>query len=170
MQNGTIFLERRSLQAGWPDWASFRLLGDFLLWAVLWKLQKYIAQFIWLLFTRPLGWLFTLGSLLQTTYRSSPSYFATFTLKTLCINFETNGLGDILGDFLTNSSGHTGLRSSHWRVNTCSRFRSKLFAQIQFAASEVVNGGRYQEEPRLERPLHLFILLSLLIEVVAILP
>jgi hypothetical protein len=27
-------------QAGWPDWANFRPLGDCLPWAVFWKLQK----------------------------------------------------------------------------------------------------------------------------------
>jgi hypothetical protein len=28
------------LEAEWPDWANFRLLGDGLIWVVLWKLQK----------------------------------------------------------------------------------------------------------------------------------
>jgi hypothetical protein len=26
---------------GWPDWANFRLLGDSILWAVVWILQKW---------------------------------------------------------------------------------------------------------------------------------
>jgi hypothetical protein len=29
---------RRS--TGWPDWANFRILGDYLFWAVFFKLQK----------------------------------------------------------------------------------------------------------------------------------
>jgi hypothetical protein len=34
-----------TLRAGWPDWANFRPLGDCLLWAVFFHLQKYLIYF-----------------------------------------------------------------------------------------------------------------------------
>jgi hypothetical protein len=48
----TFFISFRlqyTLQAGWPDWANFRLLGDCLLWVVFVKIAE-IAQLIGQLF------------------------------------------------------------------------------------------------------------------------
>jgi hypothetical protein len=50
----TFFISFRlqyTLQAGWPDWANFRLLGDCLLWVVFVKIAE-IAQLIGQLFGR----------------------------------------------------------------------------------------------------------------------
>jgi hypothetical protein len=50
---------------------------------------------------------FTLGSFLKIIYLSSTNLWVTFFHgKKLCINFDKNGLGYILGDFFTSSSGH----------------------------------------------------------------
>jgi hypothetical protein len=72
--NGIVFGSRLP---GRPDWANFRLLGDFLLWAVFFKLQKW-HKFLGFFFHGESNVLF----------------------------FTKNGLGYILGDFPTNSSGH----------------------------------------------------------------
>jgi hypothetical protein len=41
-------------------------------------------------------------------FRNSLHFRATFSKLDLCTNLDKNGLGYILGDFFTNSSGHTG--------------------------------------------------------------
>jgi hypothetical protein len=51
---------------------------------------------------------FLFGQLFEN-YRASPKIWTTFfPRKKLCINFDKSGLGYILGDFFTNSSGHPG--------------------------------------------------------------
>jgi hypothetical protein len=50
----------------------------------------------------PIGWLFIFLKI--TEVAQFLDYF--FSRKKLCINFDKNGLGYILGDFFTNSSGH----------------------------------------------------------------
>jgi hypothetical protein len=64
------------LQSEFPDWENFLLSGDCFLWAVFLQITNVAKYF---------------------------GYF--FTLKKLCFYF-VNGLGYILGDFLTDSSGH----------------------------------------------------------------
>jgi hypothetical protein len=59
------------------DWANFRSLGDCLLWAGFFKLKKVDDIFRLLLPT--IGY---------------------------ALSLQKNGLGYILGDFFTNSSGH----------------------------------------------------------------
>jgi hypothetical protein len=60
--------QKSDLEAGWPGWANFRLLGDW-------------------------------------NYRSSPHFWATFFYcKIYVLHLTKNGLGNILGDFFTNSS------------------------------------------------------------------
>jgi hypothetical protein len=70
------------------DWANFRLLGDCLLGAVF------------------------------LTYRSSPHFWTTFFhCKSDVLILTKNGLGYILGDFFTNSSGHLGWLDLNQRIH-----------------------------------------------------
>jgi hypothetical protein len=60
-------------EAGWTDWATFRLLGDFFL---LWAFLKYRHGTIFLANFRLLGeWLFTLGIF---KYRYGTIFIANF--------------------------------------------------------------------------------------------
>jgi hypothetical protein len=59
------------LNSVWPDWANFRLMVNCLLWVVFWKLQKWPTFLVF--------------------------FFPQFKL---CINFDINVLGYILGDLL----------------------------------------------------------------------
>jgi hypothetical protein len=61
------------LQTGWPDWADFRPMGDFLLWTLVWKLQM----------------------------RTFLGYF--FPRYNQCNNFDKKLMDYILGDFFVNS-------------------------------------------------------------------
>jgi hypothetical protein len=67
-------------ETGRPDWANFRLLGCF----------------------------FTFGSFLIITEEVKNRATFYYGTSYLCINFDKKGLGYILGDFFTNSSGHPG--------------------------------------------------------------
>jgi hypothetical protein len=50
--------------------------------------------------------LFTFDSFWKTIDVCSQQFWQLFSWKKLCISFDKNGLGHILGDFFTNSSGH----------------------------------------------------------------
>jgi hypothetical protein len=65
--------------AGWPDWANFRPLGGCLLRAVFLKTTEVCSRHFW------------------ATFIHGSSYV---------LILQVNGLGYILGDFLSNSSGH----------------------------------------------------------------
>jgi hypothetical protein len=70
--------------SGWPDWASFRLLG---------------------------GYLFTLGNWLKMTeVCSAKSWTVLSQCTTYVLFWRKKGLGYILGDLFTNSSSHPILR------------------------------------------------------------
>jgi hypothetical protein len=58
-------------QPGWPDWANFRRLGDCLVWKLFMQVSEVISIF---------GVTFFHG-------------------LTVCINFDKNRFGQILGDF-----------------------------------------------------------------------
>jgi hypothetical protein len=69
---------RFAFGAGWPDWTNFRLLGDF-----------FISPFFY--------------------YISWPNFsVALFHMKSYVLVMPENGFGYILGDVVTNSSGHPG--------------------------------------------------------------
>jgi hypothetical protein len=68
-------------QAGWLDWANFRLLGSYLFW------QSFSEE-----------------------YRSIPISGLLFSRWKLRITFDKIGLGYFLGDFFTNASGHPAVR------------------------------------------------------------
>jgi hypothetical protein len=61
------------LTPGWPDWANFRLLGNYLLWVVFVKITE-VAQKNWAIF---------------------------FKGKSFVLIMTKNGLGYTLGDFFT---------------------------------------------------------------------
>jgi hypothetical protein len=53
----------------------------------------------------PIGWLFNSGSFWQL--QKQPTFFDYFfSPLRLCISFDKNGLGYVLGDFFTNSTYH----------------------------------------------------------------
>jgi hypothetical protein len=64
-----------------------------------------------------IGRLFSLGSFFRK-FPNSPNLWDTFSkVKFMCVLILTkNGLGHILGDFLTNPSGHTDWHSSALRM------------------------------------------------------
>jgi hypothetical protein len=66
------------LEAGWPDWANFRPLGD-----MYFNLDSFLVN-----------------------YRSRTNLGDIFPLVTVSINSDKNELGYILGNFFTNSFGH----------------------------------------------------------------
>jgi hypothetical protein len=42
---------QRDTRPGWPEWANFRLLGDYLLWEVFLKITEVVQNFGLLVFT-----------------------------------------------------------------------------------------------------------------------
>jgi hypothetical protein len=62
----------------------------------------------------PIESLFTLGSFVKN-YRRSTNIWATYLNgKSYVLIISKNELGDILGDFFTNASGHPGLHKCLW--------------------------------------------------------
>jgi hypothetical protein len=69
-------------RAGWPDWSNFRLLNDGLLWDILPKIWEVVQILLWPLFLHSKRHIFILT--------------------------KKNLAGPHFGQFLANSSGHTG--------------------------------------------------------------
>jgi hypothetical protein len=97
-----------------------RIGSTFILKKALWCPQAPNAQNDFKLTVRvtrlPIGLLFTLGSYLKITEVTQMLVFLLPRRKPR-INFgQKNGLGNILGDFFTNSSGHSADSSAFFRV------------------------------------------------------
>jgi hypothetical protein len=103
------------LGPGWPDWAIFRLLGDCLLWAFLlafgWIYNKVmgtihrndtwnvteVSHETW----RDMIWwvLSLLWAIVMKIIRVAQTFWLLFPRYKLCLNFDKNGSGYILGHF-----------------------------------------------------------------------
>jgi hypothetical protein len=95
----------RWLKSGWPDWANFRPMGDVLLWTVFKKYRSNptLSATFFLSVDYVFWWFFCcqLCSLKVTTRWPETARCGLYFL-------QKNGLGYILGNFSTNSSGHPG--------------------------------------------------------------
>jgi hypothetical protein len=91
--------------SGWPDWANFRLLGGCLLWATFYLCKNALKVLI-----PTLGWaafrqLRSCTYIQVCTYIQYRDYFCPL-LRYICIDFDKNCLGYILGHFFPKQNKH----------------------------------------------------------------
>jgi hypothetical protein len=72
------------------------------------------------------------GKFLKIIYLGSPNFWATFILgKSIALIMTENGLGHILGDYLTNSPGHTDYQSREPKAFLPNSFQFSILIAVR---------------------------------------